>query len=188
MIRVGFIGVPGAGKTSTARGLAATCRKIERLKNVELISEYARRYISKYGPIENITDQYRILQKQLEWEENIPKEVNVLITDSPVHLGFLYALELRKLDDVKEAMYLNDIFKRLNKLNCPRRYDIIFHLPPVLEPIRDGVRSEQQFDSNWRKEADNKLQLIFDIFPPKKFITINSTDLDDRVNECLGHF
>lgn len=112
MLKVGFIGVPGAGKTSTARGLAALCRRNDKLSKVELVSEYARRYITKQGPIDTITDQFRIIEKQLEWEESIAPETDLMITDSPIHLGFLYALELRKLDNPKDIMYLNDIFKK----------------------------------------------------------------------------
>jgi len=187
MIRVGFIGVPGSGKTSTARGLAAFYRRTSRLEKIELIAEYARRYITKYGSIDTINDQYRIMQKQIEWEDTVPPETDIIITDSPVHLGFLYATELRNPENIKDTMYYNDIFKRMNKINCPQRYDIIFHLPPVLKPVKDGIRAEIQFDDTWRKESDMKLQFIFKLFPPKNFITINAVDINERITTCMNN-
>lgn len=185
-VRVGFVGVPGTGKTSTARALAAMCRRIEDYKRVELIAEYARRYIYKYGSEGiDLTDQYKIMEKQIEWEQAVPPETDLIITDSPVHLGFIYALDLRK-DTVKDTMYINDIFKRLNKINSPeRRYDVIFHLPPVLKPVDDGIRKEDQFKESWREKSDWRIKYVFDLFPPKTFVTIESVGLLERVEECL---
>ena len=57
MKRIGFVGVPGSGKSSVARGLAA--RGYEKLKKVELVSEYARRFISKYGTIDQVVRNKR---------------------------------------------------------------------------------------------------------------------------------
>ncbi len=186
MLRVGFVGVPGSGKTSTARGLAAFCRRDERFRKVELISEYARRFITKYG-IDQLADQFKVLLKQLEWEDVVPQEdTDLLITDSPIHLGFMYVLELRKHTQ-KDMMYMNDIFKKMNKLNQPQRYDVIFYLPPVIEPVEDGVRDKLHFDPSWREEANRRIINVFDLFPPKRFITIESTGLMDRVNECIDH-
>ena len=61
----------------------------------------------------------------------------------------------------KETMYVNDIFKTMNKLNNPEsRYDIIFHLPPVIKPVNDGVRSKEQFDDNWRDDKNKEIEYI----------------------------
>lgn len=187
MLRVGFTGVPGSGKTSTARALAAFCRRNEKLKRVELISEYARRFIAKYGSISHLQDQYKIMEKQLEWENHVPEDqTDLIITDSPVHLGWLYVTE-HELNSAKEIMYANDIFKKLNKSNLPKRYDIIFHLPPKIAPVKDGIRPDLHFNPEWRNEADAMIKLIFKQFKPKKFITISSLTMSDRVDECLIH-
>jgi len=187
MLRVGFTGVPGAGKTSTARALAAFCRRNEQLKRVELISEYARRYLTKYGPTTHISDQYRIMEKQLEWEDQVPKEeTDLIITDSPVHLSWLYVLDF-KTKNKKDVMYANDIFKKLNKCNFPVRYDIVFHLPPKVVPVKDGVRPDLHFDPIWRNEADSMIKFIFKQFRPKNFICLESIDLSERVDECVRY-
>lgn len=190
MIRVGFIGTPGSGKTSTARALASQCRRIQTLNNVEIVSEYARRYISKHGSIDFLWEQYRILHKQLEWETSVENDnLDLLITDSPIFVGFAYCLDLREKIECskKEDMVLKDLFSDMIRLNNPIRYDIIFHIPPVLQPIDDGVRPKSNFDDNWRSRMDNRLKVVFDIFGPKELITIEQEDLQSRVNVCIEH-
>ena len=73
MIRVGFTGVPGAGKTSTARALVSKLRSIEGFKRVELVQEYARRYISKHGSMTGLWEQYRIINKQVQPGKIFPR-------------------------------------------------------------------------------------------------------------------
>lgn len=185
MKRIGFVGVPGSGKSAVARGVAASA--YSRIGKVELVGEYARRFLTKYGAVTDVFDQYRILQKQLEWENIVPeKEIDVSITESPIPIGFLYAMEMRDPNSEKDTMYINDIFKTMNKVNCPVRYDVIFHLPPLWQPSHDGVRPDIQFEENWRKEADSRLQFIFKLFPPKHFVSIVGTTLDARIEECLS--
>ena len=186
MKRVGFVGVPGAGKTSTARALTAFCRGNE-FKNIELVSEYARRFIAKYGSSDTMTDQFRITEKQIEWENSVPDATDLLITDSPIFLGFLYALDNRKIDSVKDTMYVNDLFKKLNKLNINHRYDIIFFLPPTLKPVKDGVRPELHFNDDWREKASNSIKFIFNMFPPKNFVILQEVEITKRVEECLKY-
>lgn len=184
-IRVGFVGVPGAGKTSTARGLASACRRIEGLKNVELSAEYARRYIAKYGPIQAAWEQYRILKKQLDWEEAVGS-VDLILTDSPIFLSLMYAMALSN-GTPKDVMVVNDLFSEMHKLNSPTpRYDIIFHLPPKVEPVKDGIRSEEQFDPTWRNKADKQLQAVFTIFTPRQFHTVEAVDREERIDECIN--
>lgn len=186
MIRIGFVGVPSSGKTTLARALAGAIGIKTKFKTIELVPEYARTYRQKYG-IDGIQDQVRILNKQIELEERYPPTLEVLITDSPIFLGFGYAIELKRPGSIKDNMILNDVFKIMSKANVTPRYDIIFHLPPVLEPIKDGLRPEEHFDPEWRAEADVRLKSVFYVFPPKKLISLETVTLDDRVNECLLH-
>jgi len=186
MLRIGLTGVPGAGKTTLARALAASCRGIENLKHIELVQEYARRYISKHGNITSIYEQYRILEKQLEWEESVCNEkLDIMITDSPVFLGFIYCTELPK-NTSKEIMFFNDIFKKMVKLNNPiPRYDAIFHLGPTLKPVNDGVRPDEHFDESWRQKADIMIRSTMEIFKPANFFIINGDNLESRVAICI---
>jgi len=187
-IRIGFAGVPGSGKTSTARALAGLCgTETGWMKRVELVHEYARAHIAEYGPIETLADQYTVSMRQVEWEDRaVLATVDAMVTDSPVHLGWLYAMQMSH-ETKKDAMYASDLFARLCDLNVPRRYDIVFHLPPVMEAVDDNVRSSEQLDERWRKEADDLIPFVFKLFPPKQFIVVKSVALIERVTECIGH-
>ena len=185
MKRIGFVGVPGSGKTSTARALSAFCRKTE-FKHIELISEYARSFIANYGNV-TIANQLRVTEKQIEMEDTVPSITDLLITDSPIFLGFLYAMEYRNINNPKDVMYVNDLFNKLSTLNINNRYDVVFFLPPILAPIRDGVRPELHFNSEWRENTSNKIKFIFELFPPKKFVILDKVELLDRVKESLEH-
>lgn len=187
MYRIGFAGVPGSGKSTLARAVSAQLRS-SRFSKVELVSEYARRHISKYGKIESLSEQYRVTEKQINWENSVPvSSTDLLITDSPIFLGFLYALNLRDSSSVKDTMYLNDFYKLLNKCNINYRYDIIFFLPPVLKPVKDGVRPDLHFNEDWRTEASSGIEAIFKLFPPKHFMQINETALEKRVVESVDY-
>lgn len=188
MFKVGFSGVPGCGKTSTARALAAACRRIGGLKNVELIDEYARWYINTYGPIETVWEQMRIYKKQLSREDKVPQAVNLMITDSPVFIGFSYALLLSRPGVRKDTMVVNDLFKEMNKLQMDRpRYDLVFHLPPLLRPVDDGTREQVQLEEAWRCAMDRRQQAVFELFAPAApLVVIEETGLQERVEACLG--
>jgi len=186
MIRIGFTGVPGSGKTSTARALVSRLRNTKAFKHVELVQEYARRYISKHGVPEQIWEQYRITSKQIEWEDSVSNEkLDVLVTDSPIFLGFMYATEMNKLTS-KDVMVYNDIFKLMTRLNHPTpRYDLILHLPPSMTPVDDGIRAAHHLDQAWRTDANQSILETMKIFKPKNIVSIAATNIDDRVIECI---
>jgi nicotinamide riboside kinase len=186
MIKIGIVGVPGSGKTTLSRAIASKCRGIEGLKNVELVQEYARRYISKHGDISSILEQYRILKKQEEWENSVFNEkLDIMLTDSPLWLGWIYCCDLPKTNS-KEIMFFNDVFKEMVKLNYPKpRYDVIFHLSPDLKPIDDGIRPIQHFDEDWRKEADLMIKATMIIFKPAHFYILEQKELDQRTKFCI---
>jgi len=187
MIKIGIVGVPGSGKTTLSRSIAAACRGTEGLSHVELVQEYARRYISKHGKIESIFEQYRILEKQLEWEESVCNEkLDIMITDSPIFLGFIYCCEMSK-NDSKEVMFFNDIFKKMVKLNYPKsRYDIIFHLCPDIQPVDDGIRPDQHFNAEWRYKSDLMIKATMNIFKPKQFHIVEPVKLECRTEFCIN--
>lgn len=139
MKRIGISGIPSSGKTSLARTLASACSK--KYKYIELISEYARQYISKHKSIDSIWEQIKITDTQIEWEDNVATKTELIITDSPIYLGFLYAIDLVKFNNPKDIIAYNDLFKSLTQLS--NRYDLIVHLNPVLQTM--DVVSETNF-------------------------------------------
>jgi nicotinamide riboside kinase len=185
-MRIGFIGVPGTRKTTTARALAGVIRdKIDSIKTVEYVDEYARKYLKTYG-IDHLSDQVKIFKKQVALEDKFPESTGVIITDSPVFMGYSYALEMRLSGNKKHTMILNDLFKEMNKLNQVPRYDIIFHLPPVHQPVDDGIRAKHQFEQAWREEKDKQIVAVFHVFRPNLLHSVQSVSLEDRLEECIS--
>lgn len=186
MLKIGFAGIPGTGKTTQARALSEAMASTGNYTKIELVKEYARDYISKHGSIEEIWEEYRIFDKQLDWEETIIKTgADVLITDSPLPLIFLYA-SLFHTPHAKSNMVLQDIFKSELKANTPTRYDIIFYLPDVLQLYNtDIVRESEYMTKEWRSTQEANMIGLFNIFEPKKFIILKSVSIKDRNEECM---
>lgn len=180
MLRIGITGAPGSGKSTLARRIVSCVR------GAELVSEYARRYISKHGEITSMWEQYRILHKQLEWEDSVKGDI--LVTDSPVFLGAVYCMELPRITS-KDIMCYADVVKTMLKLNHPiPRYDMVLHLSmlPNDIDIDDGVRRKEHLDTSYNKLLDDRTVIVTrDMFPPKRYYNISCVNLKDREEEAL---
>ena len=187
-VRIGFSGCPGTGKSSLAAYLRGDLKSGKTRVSVELVTEYARRYIVKYGLPERVLEQQRMLWKQVDWEDSTcTGKIDFILTDSPIFLGFMYALQLRNIHDTRDMMFLNDLFKDMSKLNVNHRYKVIFHLPPTKAPIDDGVRAAEQLTDEWRQDSDDMLHFIFKLFPPRHFIVLKETSVQKQAQECKEH-
>jgi hypothetical protein len=72
-------------------------------------------------------------------------------------------------------------------MNLNNRYDIIFHLGPVIVPRSDGVRPSLHFNDSWRQKSDMALLSIFKMFGQHNVIEIEDQTLEDRVKKCYNY-
>ena len=187
MLRIGISGLPGTGKSCLARGLSTAFIGVNGFENVEYTAEYARHYIAKYGPPKEIYEQFRIIRKQQEWEDVLPEEISLMITDCPLPMNLAYVLDMRdRKEDVslKDQMMISDIVSMLSKANYPTRYDFMFHLPPVVSPKKDGVRIDLHFEEEWRQTMEGHFSTSFDMFPSKRLEVVVPLNHEDRVLFC----
>lgn len=187
MIKIGFSGIPSTGKTVLARAVAGNLWRYTKYTKIELVSEYARTHIANYG-LDTVADQLLILDKQLEKEELVASNTDVLITDSPIFLGFAYALLMRRMGNSKDRAVINALFERLSKLNEYYRYDAIFHINPSITYTDDGVRPVEHGQLAWRDSTETLIRSTYTIFPPKELIFVKATDLEERIKVVSDWF
>jgi len=139
MIRVAFTGAPDSGKTTLAKMVSARL-------NLEgyvpaLIHEYARDYITKYGVRPNtVAEQFLVFYMQLEREnEMCSSSTQIMYTDCPVMLSYIYAIDLVK--DDKDRDNLTYLYNK-TLMVLENRYDLIFMLRPFRETVKDDVRAQ----------------------------------------------
>lgn len=141
-IKIGLVGSPGSGKSTCAADTFVQCKK-NGIK-VELIQEFARDALNKGWELNSIAEQIIINRNQCEKEDIVPKEIDVLITDSPVFLTYYYGL--CNFEDPYEDFILAELYKDF--LKDIERYDFIFFLNRVKEYVNDGTRKQSEEESD----------------------------------------
>ena len=135
---VGFIGAPGTGKTT----LACAMKEYTLTRNIssDVCTEYAREFSFKYGISKHPYSQYRITGAQIEREDILKKgSSDYIFTDSPVWLGYVFALINMKPDFDKEIRdVLTDIYQKF-VIDQIDRYYAVFHIKNS-NPFDDGCR------------------------------------------------
>lgn len=143
-MKVGFIGGPGAGKSTTSAGLFTACKN--RGITVELVQEYARDQLNRGWSPKCIGDQHRILDEQRRKEAIIPDTIDVLITDSPTILSYLYALKNNDVQDTSDIMAMTALYETF--LTDMHNYDILVLLKRTKPYVDDGTRSQTAEESD----------------------------------------
>lgn len=137
-IRIALLGGPSAGKSTLAARVFADLKEEKII--TELVQEYAREHINKYGKISNILSQYLIYEKQKEKEDIIPSRVQVVITDSPTILSYIYGLYYYDPSNVDHQQMVIEMYRKI--INDIKRYDLIFYLEPTRPYVQDGTRTQ----------------------------------------------
>jgi nicotinamide riboside kinase len=148
---VGFMGAPSTGKTMLAGAMkeyAFTHGGV----STDVCTEYAREFVFKYGHPKHVYTQYRITSRQIEREDLlINGNSEFIFTDSPVWLGWIYAmLNLKPESDEEIHTAISDMYE-LFVMNQLHRYHKVYY-----------VRADKTDDDGCRDMANQQLieQLI----------------------------
>jgi hypothetical protein len=135
--KIAICGAPSSGKTSTAQWIT---NKI----NTEFGGrafcpiEYATSFIQKYDKIPNINDQYMIWECQNTRENNSLSKCNMVISDSPTFLSYVYGLLISENIDINDKnILLSKLYKRSLEGLC--KYQQIFFLN-LMRYKENGIR------------------------------------------------
>ena len=134
MIKIAFVGPPDSGKTTLAKTVSAHFN-IEQY-NVAYVDEYAREFITKtHSYPSSVSEQFFVFEQQKK-KEYIP--CNILFTDSPAFLAYVYAIRLCDYTSAKDRLILSKLYEEV--LKDIKKYDLILFLETFREPMKDGVR------------------------------------------------
>lgn len=139
MIRIAMAGAQDTGKTTTARMLSGKLSSRGILTHY--VQEFARGYIPKAGEVTSLAEELFLVEQQLKLEREAPDKMQVMITDSPVFLAFVYStlmVNFRCLNK-KDIVMLDRVY---DKVLDHGGYDMIFLCPVKWAPTDDGVRPD----------------------------------------------
>lgn len=153
--RIVFIGAPGCGKSTLAADLFVALKKHG--KNAELVPEWVRRDIMKHGIMTNVMEQYRYFIHNLREENHFPENVEYIIQDAGVLVGYFYAAVYSTAKDQKERLVIQDLYEALLDSLYSGKYDRIYFLPRAA--VKDtGVSA----DDGTRYQSDADAQVLED--------------------------
>jgi nicotinamide riboside kinase len=161
MIRVALIGAQDAGKTTLARLLTGLFSAEGYL--TYHVAEYCRDYLqkSKASTPPTLPEELNIIHEQIKREKEVPKEVQLVVTDSPICLAYIYGLlqcPLGVPPDMRSLIHLEKIYDRIWSA---WNYDLVFYLVPMGKPRVDGVRPQLLISQN--EDVDIMIQGFLDL-------------------------
>lgn len=145
MIKIALAGAQDTGKTTVARMLSG--RLSSRGILTHYVQEFAREYIPKAGSIESLAEELFLIEQQIKKERETPGKMQVMVTDSPVFLAYVYStlmVDLRTIDK-KAVMMLGRIY---DKVLDHGGYDLVAVLPVKWGVTDDGVRPQDLMARN----------------------------------------
>src|SRR3989304_5285919 len=160
MIKVALVGAQDAGKTTLARLLTGSFSAEGYLSYY--VAEYCRDYLQKIKSDQPLTlpEELDIIREQVKREQEVPDTAELMVTDSPICLAYVYSLLRCKLGSMskKDLVYLEKIYAALWD---SWSYDMVFYLVPTWEPRADGVRPVELLSQN--EDIDVMIQGFLDL-------------------------
>lgn len=166
-MKIGIIGAPSAGKTSTAAGLTLLI-KDNKKHTCHHVTEFATDFLQKHNHEISMVEQLIFLNEQMRREHLASLKNDIVITDSPLLLCYLYA---RNLNNRSQSHTLAISYIYENILSHLTTYDYI-----VFKELKDfktnGIRR------NDPKEAEKINRQIRNFLDDHNILYIDGTNLN----------
>lgn len=168
-MKIGIVGAPSAGKTSTAANLTLLLKNDTKYACYH-VTEFATDFLQKHSHEITMVEQLIFLHEQIKREHFASLKSDIVITDSPVFLCYIYA---RNLNNQSPSHTLAITYIYDNILSHMRTYDCI-----ILKRLRDfktnGIRR------NDPKEAKLIDDQIVNFLNDHNIRYIDATDLNNE--------
>ncbi len=154
--KIAFCGAPSCGKTETAKWLSHALNT--RFKsNSFYVTEYATSFIQKYNRHPEFQDQMLVWYGQWKREQNASSCGNLVISDCPTFLSYIYARILHDgpFND-KDALQLSKIYKQ--SLFDVNSYSNVFFLE-MQEYVDNGIRYQTSEEA---LEIQNRVKMFLE--------------------------
>lgn len=143
--KIGICGAPSCGKTETAKTLSGLLNTQFRA-NAFNVLEYATSFIQKYNRRPDTIDQFMFWYSQKTREEDAMSKANVVISDCPPFLAYIYMLFYNKDKMTTQfRIHLSKLYKRV--LEDLENYSHIIYLRPQ-EIAQNNIRFQNRDETN----------------------------------------
>ena len=135
--KIGVCGAPSSGKTETAKALSHLLNTRLQANSFHVL-EYATSFIQKYDRRPDAIDQFMLWYSQLAREENAASKANIVISDCPTFLSYVYMMfHHRGQMDAQFRIHLAKLYKRV--LEDVSGYSRVIYLKPQ-HLVENGIR------------------------------------------------
>ncbi|MCF8010432.1 MAG: ATP-binding protein [Clostridiales bacterium] len=176
--KIAVLGGPGTGKTTLCKQLDVDYSLAGYCSSVCL--EFARSYISWYGPPENIFEQFLLYEGQKRRERELDY-CDIVFCDNATILNYVYGIMSCDIKSPRETYALMKLFEWAMK-DIPS-YEI-FYIPREFSMNRDGIRYQ---DEDFAHVIDQKIKNFLDIMNiPYHSISGDMSTRVQAVKEKIG--
>lgn len=179
--KIAIGGGPSSGKTTMAKSVSIKLNNEFGASTSDVV-EYATSFIQKSQRIPTFNDQVLICSKQSDRERAVASTANLVLSDSPIFLSYIYGLRgLAQLGATPETDYaIKALYKR--SVESLSTYDKVILLK-TLEYKENGVRYHS-FDQS--KEIYNEIKnFVVNHGYNKKIGEYDYTSIDNIIDNIL---